>query len=386
MRKLQLILALTGFWLAYTLNPVQAQPDGKTLFEQNCTSCHQIDQKMVGPALKGVTNRWDSKDTLIKFIQNSQEVIKGGHEYANKLFEEYNQTIMPPNAINDEETEAILTYIEEAGTKQAQADAGGEQGKSESMAATKQGERGGTALLLFAILILGLFAILITLIVVLINLTNKLKRLEEPTPATRAEAEPKATWGQLFRKSDVIKDQEMKDHEYDGITEYDNNPPSWFNWLFYGSIAFAVIYMLYFHVLGIGSLQIEEYEEQIAEAKAKYGSLEKTMDFAAYDPLKEESAIQKGKTIYMNNCANCHKDHGGGGVGPNLTDKYWIHGGEFKDILATIYNGVPEKGMVAWKDQLSDKEIHQVASFVQTLRGTDPPEAKEPQGEKYEPQ
>ncbi len=382
MRKLQLILALTGFWLAYTLNPVEAQPDGKTLFEQNCTSCHQIDQKMVGPALKGAPDRWDFRDTLIKFIQNSQEVIKGGHEYANKLFEEYNQTIMPPNNLTDQETEAILTYIEEGGKPEAQADAGSDQKASQNMTASQE-KSGSTALFLFAILIIGLFAILITLIVVLINLTNKLKRLEEPTPVQ--EAEPRATWGQLFRKPDVIKDQEMKGHEYDGITEFDNNPPSWFNWLFYGSIAFAVIYMLYFHVLGIGSLQIEEYEEQIAEAKAKYGSLEKTMDFAALDPIKEESAIANGKTIYMNNCANCHKDHGGGGVGPNLTDKYWIHGGQFQDVLETIYNGVPEKGMVAWKDQLSNEEIHQVASFVETLRGTNPPEGKKPEGQKYEP-
>jgi cytochrome c oxidase cbb3-type subunit 3 len=77
----------------------------------------------------------------------------------------------------------------------------------------------------------------------------------------------------------------------------------------------------------------------------------------------------------------CHLAQGQGVVGPNLTDDYWIHGCSIKKIYATIYVGVPEKGMISWKDQLTPEQISQVSSYILTLRGTNPPNPKAPQGD-----
>lgn len=97
--------------------------------------------------------------------------------------------------------------------------------------------------------------------------------------------------------------------------------------------------------------------------------------------LTDPAEIAEGKNIFLTNCATCHGKEGQGGAGPNLTDDYWLHGGGIKNVFKTIKYGVPQKGMIAWETQLSPKQIQQVASYILTLRGTNPPGAKEPQGE-----
>ena len=74
---------------------------------------------------------------------------------------------------------------------------------------------------------------------------------------------------------------------------------------------------------------------------------------------------------------------GGGGIGPNLTDPYWLHGGDIKNVFSVVKYGVIAKGMVPWEDQLSPKEIQDVSSFILSLQGTSPAVAKDPQGELY---
>ena len=77
----------------------------------------------------------------------------------------------------------------------------------------------------------------------------------------------------------------------------------------------------------------------------------------------------------------CHGTSGeGNAIGPNLTDDAWIHGCKFDDVFSLIKNGFPTKGMTAFKGQLSDEKIQQVASFVLSLKGTNPANAKAPQG------
>lgn len=180
------------------------------------------------------------------------------------------------------------------------------------------------------------------------------------------------------------QDPLLMDHEADGIRELDNKLPSWWVWLFYLTTIFAVIYLLYFHVLGKGDLMAAEYvkEMDIGNAIKSVAITKFTGDIATLEPSKEPAAITHGKQLFVKNCAPCHREDAGGLVGPNLTDDYWIHGPQFADNLKTIWNGVPEKGMIAWKDQgMKPAEIIDVASYIYTLRGTKPPNPKLPENQ-----
>jgi cytochrome c oxidase cbb3-type subunit 3 len=179
----------------------------------------------------------------------------------------------------------------------------------------------------------------------------------------------------------------MMHHNYDGIHELDNQLPPWWKWGFYFTILFALVYLVNYHVSGTGKLQLAEYQDAMKEAElAKEARMKASADFvteASVTALKEASAITAGHDIYMKNCVACHGDKGQGGVGPNLTDDFWIHGGGIKNIFRTVTEGVPAKGMISWKSQLSPKQIQEVGSFILTLYGTNPPGAKEPQGDKW---
>lgn len=178
----------------------------------------------------------------------------------------------------------------------------------------------------------------------------------------------------------------MFDHAYDGIRELDNKIPPWFNFLFYGTVVFGIIYMIFYHVLSSGDVQATEYNEEIKMAELKKIELVKSgalLDENTLTALTDVSAINSGKDIFVKNCAVCHTEKGGGLVGPNLTDDYWIHGGGIKNIFAVIKNGVPEKGMISWKTQLNPRQIQEVSSFILTLRGTNPPNPKAPEGVLY---
>lgn len=167
-------------------------------------------------------------------------------------------------------------------------------------------------------------------------------------------------------------DAPLLDHEADGIKELDNNLPRWWVWLFNLSIIFAVVYMVYYHVLGLGELQAAAYQHEMKignEIKERaMSAFEATIDSA--QPSKDEVIIAKGKAIFAVNCAPCHRADGGGLVGPNLTDDYWIHGPKFSDNVRTIWNGVPEKGMITWKGILKPDQVMAVASYIYTLRGS----------------
>lgn len=186
----------------------------------------------------------------------------------------------------------------------------------------------------------------------------------------------------------IEKEKELilEDHDSDGIRELDNKIPPWFNYLFYGTVLWGAFYMLHYHVLSSGDVQASEYEEEVRLAELKMAELVKSgalLDESTLTALTEVSALNSGKEIYNKNCAVCHTESGAGLVGPNLTDDYWIHGGGIKNIYAVIKEGVPAKGMISWKTQLNPRQIHEVASYVLTLRGTNPPNAKAPEGMLY---
>lgn len=178
--------------------------------------------------------------------------------------------------------------------------------------------------------------------------------------------------------NDQPKDPLLLDHEADGIRELDNNLPRWWVWLFYLTIAFSVFYMMYFHVLKAGDLQIAEYEKERAVGeKIKNEAIGKfEANLSALTPSKDPAVLAQGLQTYTTLCAPCHRIDGGGLVGPNLCDDYWIHGSNYIDNLKIIINGVPEKGMLTWRGVLKPSEIQAVASHMYTFRGTKPPNPK----------
>lgn len=185
----------------------------------------------------------------------------------------------------------------------------------------------------------------------------------------------------LERESEVATD-----HNYDGIIELDNSLPPWWVYMFYGTIAFGFAYVIYFHFLD-GPSQAEEYNKEIELASLKKTEMLKQtagkVDENSVTLLTEAADIAKGKSSFVTKCAACHGQAGEGGVGPNLTDEYWIHGGSINDIFKTIKYGVQEKGMIAWEAQMQPTEMQQVASFIMSLKGTNPANAKAPQGDLY---
>jgi cytochrome c oxidase cbb3-type subunit 3 len=177
------------------------------------------------------------------------------------------------------------------------------------------------------------------------------------------------------------KNPNLMDHEVDGIQELDNLLPRWWVWLFYLTIIFAAVYMGYYHVFKAGDLQAAEYlkEAKVGDA-IKSASMSKFESaIGTIEPSKDSAALAQGRNTFMTYCAPCHRPDGGGLVGPNLCDDYWIHGSQFADNVKVIWNGIPEKGMVTWKGVLKPNEIMSVASFVYSLRGTQPPNPKPPE-------
>ncbi|MFK8045973.1 MAG: cbb3-type cytochrome c oxidase N-terminal domain-containing protein [Crocinitomicaceae bacterium] len=204
------------------------------------------------------------------------------------------------------------------------------------------------------------------------------------------EKKPKtvlSTWNKALTNAVEIEDEDsiLLDHDYDGIKELDNDLPPWWKYGFYVTIVWAVVYIAVFHVFKTAPLQEEEYSIAVAEAK-----LEKAQ-FLESDPnvvteetvqlLTDAGVLAKGKKLFESQCKSCHKVDGGGLVGPNLTDNYWMYGSDIKGIYHTISEGA-NNGMAAWKATLSGEKIQAIANYILTM-----PEAaggKEPQGELVE--
>jgi cytochrome c oxidase cbb3-type subunit 3 len=219
------------------------------------------------------------------------------------------------------------------------------------------------------------------------------------------------------------QEEKLLDHDYDGIRELDNRLPPWWLKLFYLTIVFAVGYMLYYHILGIGDLSTAEYMKTINPQwdeqqdptyrpmliiKTYHSPLyragteitprrlaenegielfpttqpaEDEDEGIDYELLTDRASLSEGQKIFLENCSRCHGASGEGGIGPNLTDEYWIHGnGDINAVIKTIRNGVPIKGMIAWKRYLPPEKIHKVGSYVLSLQGSNPPNAKAPEG------
>jgi cytochrome c oxidase cbb3-type subunit 3 len=179
-------------------------------------------------------------------------------------------------------------------------------------------------------------------------------------------------------------------HDYDGIRELDNRLPPWWLYGFYICIIFACIYLWRYHVTHTAPSSLEELAAVMKKAEAeKEDYLKKAANNVNENTvtyLSDASALDAGKKIFVTACAACHAADGGGTVGPNLVDEYWLHGGSISDVFKSIKYGWPEKGMKSWKDDYSPVQIAQLASYIKSIKGTKPATAKEPQGEVYQEQ
>lgn len=240
--------------------------------------------------------------------------------------------------------------------------------------------------------LLGVLAtMLLALLVLLVGLVTLakpgLRKLYElPTVHTSWSGR---VLGLLVGDARLVKGEvrdELLDHDYDGIHEFDNDLPPWWKYAFYATILFAISYVLYYHVAKTGPLQGDEYAAEMQQAALLVAAAPDDPNrLTTYASLMAPADLSSGQALFATNCAPCHGAAAEGKVGPNLTDEYWLHGGEVNHIYKTIKFGVASKGMVAWKGKLSGKQILQVSSYILSLQGTRPANAKPPQGEKEGP-
>ena len=193
------------------------------------------------------------------------------------------------------------------------------------------------------------------------------------------------TYKKLLGSKPLEQEHEIiLDHNYDGIKELDNSLPPWWLYMFYATIIFGMVYLVKYHMFN-GDNQYEELDIEYAEAQIAIEAYKKTakdlVDFNTVELLTDVSDLTNGKKIFTETCVACHKADGGGGIGPNLTDEFWILGGGIKNVFKTVSEGGRDgKGMVAWKQDLKPSEIAQVSSYVLSLQGTTPAEPKAAEG------
>lgn len=252
--------------------------------------------------------------------------------------------------------------------------------------------------LLMSIVVLLSF-IIIVLIVVIFSLQSMKRTLisEEAEIRGVEETDKTAEWwsrlmAKMTRSVPIEKEADLLlDHNYDGIRELDNHLPPWWSWLFRITVIFGVIYILVYHVFESAPLQTEAYQIEMAEAEAAIQARQAALvasgeafDESTIEFSDDPGILASGESIFKRQCAACHREDGGGGIGPNLTDQYFLHGASISEIYNTIKVGVPDKGMISWEPVLSAEQMRDVSSYIITLVGTNPENPKAPQGDLIE--
>ncbi len=179
------------------------------------------------------------------------------------------------------------------------------------------------------------------------------------------------------------KEERLLDHEYDGIKEYDNPMPRWWLATFWVTIIFSILYVLNVPIVGIGKGRLADYEADMAEAAAfaaKNNPLANVTAEQVVTASTDPAQRALGSSTFATMCASCHLADGGGQIGPNLTDKYWLHGNQPLEIFKTVAEGVPAKGMPPWGKILKPAQAIAVSGYILTLQGAAPKTPKAPQG------
>jgi len=249
-------------------------------------------------------------------------------------------------------------------------------------------------------LFLAVFLFLLVAIEIVVSAVDKVtyhlltddqkKQLEEAQSIPFTESKfYQGIMNKFTRSKDIEQESDiLLNHDYDGIRELDNVLPPWWVNLFYATIIFGLVYIVRFHVVN-DYTQAQEFDQEVALAnieieknKAANPVEEVTVDKVTL--LTDAESLAKGKEIFVNACAACHKADGGGVVGPNLTDQFWINGGGIKNVFKLIAEGSKNNPtMVGWAKTLGTKEVQKVSSYVISLQGTKPAGAKPAEGEKW---
>lgn len=246
-------------------------------------------------------------------------------------------------------------------------------------------------------LFLGVFLFLLVAIEIVVSAVDKVtyhlltdeqkKQLEEVQSLPFTESAFYLSLTKKLTRSKEIEEEHdiLLDHDYDGIKELDNVLPPWWVNLFYITVVFAFVYLVRFHIYNDYD-QVTEFETEMAIAKAEVEKYKLTapdvMDKEKVTLLTDAGDLAQGKKIYEVNCVACHKSDGGGSIGPNLTDEHWILGGGIKNVFNTLMEGGREgKGMVSWKATIKPSDLQKVASYVLSMQGTNPPDAKPAEGD-----
>jgi len=240
-------------------------------------------------------------------------------------------------------------------------------------------------------LLLVVIALELVVIFALVMYLNMLLKAIKIVPESEKKAQSVAKkswfWDKLNSAITIEKEKDiMLDHDYDGIRELDNSLPPWWKYGFYVTILVSIIYLYRYHISHDGQSQQEEFAAEMQkgeEDKAAYLAKSANNVDENSVTLLAVAELGEGKDLFVKNCAACHLADGGGVVGPNLTDNYWLHGGSLRDIFKSIKYGWQDKGMKSWKDDLSPRQIQQLASFIKSLQGTHPASPKAPQGDIY---
>lgn len=256
---------------------------------------------------------------------------------------------------------------------------------------------------MFYVVVTFMFVVLLLVLAVSVTFLRAFNMMVEQTERERAKAKGIAYvkkpgfWSRFSRTvNDSVPIEREGDidlgHNYDGIRELDNHLPPWWKWLFYATIGWSAVYLVVFHITSSLPLSLQEYDNQVAAAELQKQKLLASQPHAAIDAATLEynadpKFIANGKAVFTSiNCGSCHRIDGGGNtIGPNLTDAYWIHGGDIRNIFETVNKGAVEKGMPAWGKTLSPTEVRDVSFYVMSLQGTNPKDAKAPQGELFTP-
>lgn len=348
--------------------------DGAKLFKQNCAACHKIDEASVGPALKGAKEKWDEAgegELIYRWVANPQELYDSGESKMAKEIWDFSPAAMSPMAhLSREEVDAIFNYIANPPAP--------EEPKETAVTEETVPQEEASAPLASSVYVMMIAIILILLIAVIV-LGYGRNTLNGKHKAKKSS--------NILTKSVAVEDEDsiLLDHEYDGIRELDNVLPPWWVWGFYFTIAFAIIYTIRYHIVKSAPLQDEAYVMEVTQADKDIDAYKKSagmnIDETNVTLLTDQADLDKGATIFAENCAVCHNPDGEGNIGPNLSDKYWLHGGDIKDIFKTIKYGVDGKGMPEHQSKLNPIQLQEVASYIKSLKFH---EGKEPEGELVE--
>jgi cytochrome c oxidase cbb3-type subunit 3 len=179
------------------------------------------------------------------------------------------------------------------------------------------------------------------------------------------------------------RQDKVKDHDYDGIQEFDNKLPNWWVGTFVVTALLGLYIWTSHHTFSAKPDTRAVFAADMAENKKLQESKSSGEATDAQILALKDNPVELalGKQVFMANCVACHGNLGQGIIGPNLTDRYWLHGGKPSQIAHTITHGVPEKGMPTWKPVLGDDKVRHAAAYVVSLAGTNPPNPKAAQGE-----